>query len=210
MSAGDPAHESTGHDSPGDTSGQEYADRLRSLQGKWWKRLLPVQAPYRWNIRRLHLGRTLDVGCGIGRNLAFLDEAVGVDHNAASIRIARSRGLEAYTPDEFIATPHAASATFDSLLFAHVLEHMPAPAGYSLVERYLPYLKRDGRICFITPQERGFAFDPTHVEYLDLDALSTLATRLGFVVERAYSFPFPRWAGRSFVYNEFVLVAGRR
>jgi SAM-dependent methyltransferase len=205
----DPAHESTDHDAR-KTSGPGYADRLRSLQGKWWKRLLPVQAPYRWNIRRLHLGRTLDVGCGIGRNLAFLDDAVGVDHNATSIGLARSRGLEAYTADEFVATRHAASSTFDSLLFAHVLEHMPAPAGYSLVEGYLPYLKEGGRLCFITPQERGYASDPTHVEYIDLDALRELAGRLEFVVERAYSFPFPRWAGRLFIYNEFVLVARRR
>ena len=33
------------------------------------RRMLPTQAPYRWNLRRLRLGRVLDVGCGVGRNL---------------------------------------------------------------------------------------------------------------------------------------------
>src|SRR5690349_17057220 len=55
-----------------DTSGADYAARLHALQGKRWKRLLNVQAPYQWNLRRRHLGRTLEIGCGIGRNLASL------------------------------------------------------------------------------------------------------------------------------------------
>ena len=52
-----------------------YADRLQTLEQARWKQLLDVQAPYRWNIRRLGLGRTLDVGCGLGRNLAHLGGA---------------------------------------------------------------------------------------------------------------------------------------
>ena len=58
--------------------------------------------PYRWNLRRLRLGRVLDVGCGIGRNLQHLDaDAVGVDHNQDSVTIARQRGLTAYVPEAF-------------------------------------------------------------------------------------------------------------
>ena len=66
--------------------------------GVWWKRLLNVQAPYQWNLRRQHLGRTLDIGCGIGRNLPSLPPgSLGVDHNATSIATARARGLHAMT-----------------------------------------------------------------------------------------------------------------
>jgi hypothetical protein len=32
------------------------------------------------------------------------------------------------------------------------------------------------------------------------------AERHGLTVERAYSFPFPRMAGKVFTYNEFVMV----
>lgn len=208
MSADSP-HDSGDREDAASTSGPDYADRLRSLQRKWWKRILPVQLPYQWNLRRLHLGRTLDIGCGIGRNLGHLVDAVGIDHNAASIRIARARGYDAYTPEEFAASRHATTASFDSLLFAHVLEHMSAREAFALVESYVPYLKAGGRVCFITPQERGYESDPTHVQYVDMDALRALADRIGFAVERAFSFPFPSWAGRWFVYNEFVLVARR-
>jgi hypothetical protein len=42
---------------------------------------------------------------------------------------------------------------------------------------------------------------------MDLAALRAIATSAGLVTSRAYSFPFPRAAGRLFIYNEFVLVA---
>lgn len=169
---------------------------------------MDVQAPYRWNLRRLGLGRVLDVGCGLGRNLAHLGpDSVGVDHNAESIRIANERGLTAYTVDEFAASPDARLEGYDSLLFAHVLEHMNREAARSLVRVYLPYLKPRGRVCLITPQEKGYRSDATHVEYVDMEGLRSVATELGLTVERAYSFPLPRAFGNVFTYNEFVLVA---
>jgi SAM-dependent methyltransferase len=192
----------------GPTAGREYADRLRSLEDARWRKVLNVQAPYRWNIRRLHLGRVLDIGCGLGRNLAHLDgNGVGVDHNADSIAIARERGLEAYTIEGFRASAQAVPESFDSLLFAHVMEHMDRQADVRLVTEYLPYLKHGGRVCFITPQERGYRSDATHVQFVDFDGLREIAAAAGLQVIRRYSFPFPRFAGPAFTYNEFVLLA---
>lgn len=123
-----------------DTAGAEYAERLRRLEGVWWKRLLNVQAPYKWNLRRLELGRTLDVGCGIGRNLINLGpNSVGVDHNAESIKTARERGLRAYTVEEFLSSEYAQPDAFDALLVAHVVEHMPEADAKQVVGMYLPY-----------------------------------------------------------------------
>ena len=64
-----------------DTRDPEYAVRLATLESKGWKKFFDVQAPYRRNLRKLDLGRTLDVGCGLGRNLMNLENGVGVDHN---------------------------------------------------------------------------------------------------------------------------------
>lgn len=196
--------------SASDTREQSYTDRLRQQGSVWWKRLLDVQRPYRWNLRRMRLGFVLDVGCGLGRNLANLGgkgAAVGVDHNASSVAEARSRGFEAYLPGELEASEHARPGRFDALLFSHVLEHMTAAQAEALVRSYLPYLRPGGRVVMITPQEAGFRSDPTHVELVDLDGLARLAGALGLRVLERSSFPFPRPVGQVFRYNEFVVVA---
>ncbi|MGN6272351.1 MAG: class I SAM-dependent methyltransferase [Protaetiibacter sp.] len=190
------------------TEGEDYARRLERLQNKWWKKALDVQRPYRWNIRRWDLGRTLDVGCGNGRNLISLPPgSVGVDHNPALVAAARRRGCEAYTDAEFFADARLTRpASFDGLLAAHLIEHLSAERARAVLGSYLPLVRRGGRVLFITPQERGHASDPTHLDFVDHDALRALAADLGLEVERAYSFPFPRWMGRIFIYNEFALV----
>ncbi|WP_329178569.1 class I SAM-dependent methyltransferase [Streptomyces sp. NBC_01477] len=184
-----------------DTASPDYTARLLA------RRLLPTQAPYRWNLRRLRLGRVLDVGCGVGRNLRHCAPgSVGVDHNAHSVAAARERGLTAYTPEEFTAAGWEHGA-FDSLLCAHVLEHLEAATGSALLATYLPYVRPGGRVVLITPQEAGFASDATHVRFVGFDELAEEARAAGLVVSRAYSFPLPRAAGRRFPYNEFVLVS---
>lgn len=193
---------------PGGTAGADYTQRLQRLGGAGWKRIVDVQAPYRWNIRRLRLGRTLDVGCGIGRNLAHLGgNGVGVDHNPTSVAACRAQGLEAYTIDDFLASGQARPGAFDALLAAHVLEHMPEPEARGVIDMYLPYVRDGGTVVFITPQERGFASDPTHVRFVGFAEAAEMAWAVGLVVARQYSFPFPRTAGKAFTYNEFVTVA---
>jgi len=75
---------------------------------------------------------------------------------------------------------------------------------------YLPYLRAGGRAVFITPQERGYASDATHVRFVDFDRATALADDLGLRPVRCYSFPFPRIAGRWFTYNEFVTVCEKQ
>ncbi|BCB77117.1 hypothetical protein GCM10022251_57900 [Phytohabitans flavus] len=188
------------------TQGADYTDRLQRVTGARWKQVLDVQRPYRWNIRRLNLGRTLDVGCGLGRNLAHLGgNGVGVDHNPTSIEVARAQGFEAYTINEFFESERA--GTFDSILAAHLLEHMPEEQARKVVESYLPCVKPGGKAVFITPQERGYASDSTHVRFVGFAEAAAICGDLGLTVERQYSFPFPRFMGSLFTYNEFVTVA---
>lgn len=193
--------------SPG-TEGVEYTRRLQTRTGAGWKRLLNVQAPYRWNIRRLKLGHTLDIGCGIGRNLTHLDgNGVGVDHNATSVTACREAGLTAYTVDEFFASADARPGRFDSALAAHLVEHLSEDDARQIVGSYLPFVRPGGKVVFITPQERGYASDATHVRFCGFAEVRALAEALGLTVEKQYSFPFPRFAGKLFTYNEFVTVA---
>jgi 2-polyprenyl-3-methyl-5-hydroxy-6-metoxy-1,4-benzoquinol methylase len=190
------------------TKRAEYADRLVRKETAAWKRLLNVQAPYQWNLRRQGLGKTLDVGCGIGRNLASLPPgSVGVDHNAKSVDVARERGFTAFTSQEFLSSHHAVPGSFDSMLLAHVIEHMTADLGEQLVREYLPFVRGGGKVFFVCPQERGYRSDATHERFTTNDDLAELARTVGLVPQRAASFPFPRLAGKLFTYNEFNLLA---
>jgi 2-polyprenyl-3-methyl-5-hydroxy-6-metoxy-1,4-benzoquinol methylase len=192
------------------TSDRRYTDRLQRLQGRSWKTVLDVQRPYRWNLRRLQPGRTLDVGCGIGRCLKDLPAgSVGIDHNEHSVGLVTAMGLTAYTPDGFAQAIPRGSRTFDSLLFGHVLEHLRPEEGLSVIRNYLPWLRPNGKVIAFCPQERGYASDPTHVNWLDFAALAALFTAARLVVERSYSFPLPRFFGAWFTYNEFVVI-GRK
>ena len=192
-----------------DTRDAAYAERLESFD-QGWRRLLDVQRPYRWNIRRLGLGFVLDVGCGVGRNLKHLGPGagVGVDHSEASVALARGRGLQAFTPADFRRSPFARPGRFDSLLVAHVLEHMPFVQAVDLVKEYLPFVRPGGRAVFIVPQQAGYRTDPTHVEYFDAAKLAAVAQGCGLSPQRSFSFPFPSVAGRVFPYNETILVSG--
>lgn len=191
------------------TAGEDYAQRLSTLGTRGLKRFVDVQRPYRWNLRRLELGRVLDVGCGTGRNLSHLPEgSVGVDHNPHSVAVARSQGLTAHTIESFEEAGFE-PASFDSMLVAHVLEHVEEDSARSMLTQYLPYVRGDGRVVIICPQERGYRSDATHVRWLDFDVIEKLAADVGLRVERQWSFPFPRAVGRVFAYNEFVVVLRR-
>lgn len=190
-----------------DTKDATYTRRLVEKETSWWKAILDVQRPYRWNLKRLNLGHVLEVGCGNGRNLKNLDgNAVGVDHNENSVATAKQRGYEAYTAGDFCSKFKVGDRIFDSLLFAHVVEHMTPLQAELLIKEYLPYVRKGGKVVLITPQEAGYKSDPTHVAFCDLSTLSTIGKNLGLLELSIFSFPFPRIFGRWFKYNEFVYV----
>jgi 2-polyprenyl-3-methyl-5-hydroxy-6-metoxy-1,4-benzoquinol methylase len=189
-----------------DTKDISYSRRLVKKENAAWKRLLNVQLPYRFNLRRLKLGHVLDIGCGIGRNLNNLDgNGVGVDHNEHSVALVRERGFEAYTTQEF-NQQIVANQQFDSLLIAHVIEHTGQKSGIQIINEYLPYLRPQGKVVLITPQEKGFNSDPTHIEFIDFTKQKEIIENAGLAFTRAYSFPFPRFVGRLFPYNEFITI----
>jgi len=192
------------------TNEKNYTDGLLYRQSAWWKRFFNVQYPYKHNIQSLKPGFVLDIGCGIGRNLLHLNgNGVGVDHNRTSIEVSKSRGLKAYTIDDFLESKYNKPETFDSILLAHVAEHMTGDDFITLLKQYIHLLKNDGKIIVITPQEKGFKSDDTHVQFMDFVTVKNLLKQIDFNITRQYSFPFPRVIGYFFKFNEFVSVAKR-
>jgi hypothetical protein len=114
-----------------------------------------------------------------------------------------------FTPGNFEKSDQYRIGTFDSMLFAHVLEHMTSHDGIKLIQKYSPLLRTGGKVIAFCPQEKGFRRDPTHVNFLDFAALKEMFVTAGLRIEKCYSFPFPRFLGPWFPYNEFVVV-GRK
>lgn len=191
------------------TQDVSYSERLQRLQLAPLKSRLRFADPYRAHFLALRLGRTLEVGCGVGRVLDFLrPNAVGVDHNVESVRICNERGLEAHTPEDFMV--RYGEDEFESLVFSHVLEHMKEEKAVEVLGMYLPYLRKGGRVILITPQERGQKSDPTHVTFMDHDRVASVCAHVGLNISVQCSFPLPRPLGRFFLYNEFVTVATKK
>lgn len=190
------------------TDAPAYTNRLLKLQTVWWKRIVDVQAPYRWNLQRLKPGFTLDIGCGIGRNLInFQGNGIGIDHNLDTVKIARERGLKAFTPAEFKTSSFNVPHQFDSLLLSHVAEHMTQPEVVELLTEYIHLLKPQGKLIIIAPQEAGFKSDSTHVEFMNFPNIRKIVRLVKCNILQEYSFPFPRIFGHIFLYNEFVAVS---
>lgn len=192
------------------TEGKDYAERLSRLSGAKWKQALDVQRPYRWNLKRLGLGKTLDVGCGIGRHLWHLPEgSVGVDHNSHAIETAKeATGKEAFTVDDFMKNRPFKKNHFDSMLLAHVLEHVTTSQGKQIIKDYLPYVS--SRVVVICPQEKGFPTDETHINFLTHQDIEKTLESLGLVVVKSYSFPFHKTAGKVFTHNETIVIAEKK
>ena len=163
------------------TAGLDYAERLATIQNVWWKRALHVQAPYQANVRHFGLGRAIDVGCGIGRNLKTLAPgSVGVDHNPYAIDVARRTGVAAYTDVEFFADPNLAARQLRRHA-RRARDRAPDTSRRSDDPRtYLPLVRPGGRVAFITPQERGFASDATHITFTGFAELRRWPTTSGW------------------------------
>jgi 2-polyprenyl-3-methyl-5-hydroxy-6-metoxy-1,4-benzoquinol methylase len=187
-----------------------YTMQLIKEQKVWWKSCLDVQFFSRWNLNRLNPGFVLDIGCGIGRNLINLKgNGVGIDHNFNSVQFVRKLGYKAFMPDEFQKSIFNTTGRFDTIIVAHVFEHMKKNEAVELLKRYEYLLKQGGKIIIITPQEAGYKKDPTHIEFMDFVKLRYIMKELKFEILKEYSFPFPRIFGNLFIYNEFVSVNSR-
>ena len=161
--------------------------------------------PYLVQMRFICKGQVLEVGSGIGRNLRVLKRgSLGVDHNKFAVKFAQSKGLKSLTVDEFIVESKNEPIVFNTLLVSHVLEHIDIDTQDEIFKQFMPHIMHGGKIVLVCPQEAGFNSDPTHIRWVDENILRKILEFLGCEKIKITSFPFPRWAGRKFIYNQTV------
>lgn len=190
-----------------DTKDDSYTSRSIRLQSANWKSFVRPFDPYKFHLRSLRPGFMLEVGCGIGRNLGYVNgNGVGIDHNQSSVDHCRKLGFQSLNVEDFKTSKYAKAAMFDSILLSHILEHMDHVARVELLKTYLPLLKPSGKVILITPQEKGQASDPTHIEMVGFVEQDALGQAFELKKVKSYSFPFLRFMGEYFIYNEFVSI----
>ena len=191
----------------GDTTTRQYAERLIAFErgSSRWKYEL-IWGPKRWAIRRYLRGcRGIDLGAGTGRMLDLLGAgSIGIDHNEDLINVMRVRGFTAMTPTDFLAS---GEQHFKALLCSHVLEHLDPGTQAEFLRPYVERLDSGATIMILCPQETGFANDKTHTEFMDFRRIEHALTTVGLTIQREWSFPFPRVAGKYFRHNDFFVVA---
>jgi 2-polyprenyl-3-methyl-5-hydroxy-6-metoxy-1,4-benzoquinol methylase len=187
------------------TESKEYAHYLIKNQSsiKSWF----FQGPYRTHLKGLRLSRVLDVGCGAGRNLKALSpESVGIDHNPMLVEACIAKGLNAFSTEQFLRNQSKHIGQFHSILISHVAEHMSQSEFVQMLSTYKKFLSPGGRVVVICPQEKGYETDSTHVHFMDFESIQKSLKMADFTIASRYSFPFPRWVGKWFPFNEFVVI----
>ena len=200
--------------SKNNTNSSAYFEELNSNTTKLWKKFLPLQLPYKYNLRRQSLGKVLEIGAGLGRNQAFLNDSVGVEHNPRSVQLCQKMGYRVLFPASFhneFKPFTGPEAVFDSILMSHVLEHIENENQVKVLKEYIPYLKPNGKIFLVTPQEVGYKSTSSHITWTDFARLEMIINQIGeeFKVVKSFSFPLPRIFGKVFKYNEFNVLASR-
>ena len=131
----------------------------------------------------------LELGCGRGELLELLRAAgktvSGVELDERMAEEARAKGI-AVTVADARAYLEAATATFDAIIAAHLLEHMTVDDADALVGLAAARLCHGGILCLIVPNAASYPVlseefwnDPTHVRPYGHELLAFLTARHG-------------------------------
>ena len=121
-------------------------------------------------------GRVLDVGCGVGRHLLWLQEhgieAVGIDHSPGAIEVCRQRGCR----DVHVGAPADLEFPEDhfdaAIMFGNNAGIGGTAEGCEEIFRRLARWVRPGGLLIAEGREAAVANSPGHAEY---DAAGQLA-----------------------------------
>ena len=162
----------------------QYFDylRQRSVLGNIYRRF--------WlhpKVSRYLVGKTLDVGCGLGGMVQYRPNTVGVDINPYNVKYGTDHGLNILLMvDDQLPFENA---QFDCVLLDNVLEHLAKPKP--LLHEIKRILVPGGRLVIGVPGLLGMKADEDHKVFYGEIELEALAKQVDF--EPIEFFYTPLW-----------------
>jgi SAM-dependent methyltransferase len=136
-------------------------------------------------------GRLLDLGCGDGKLVEFMQDrgwqAEGIDFDPAAVENATRRGLRVEVGT--LQAKHYPDNSFDAIILSHFIEHVHEPVRL-LIECHR-VLKPGGRVLILTPNAHSWGHrrfkgswrglePPRHLHLFSPQSIHQLLTRAGF------------------------------
>ena len=147
-------------------SHRSKADSLFSFFYMWGRRIMLT---YKYAILKKHLqpnSRLLDIGCGTGSFLSFMNkkgfDVFGVESNIKARKICLERNIAVQSTESELAP-----ASFDTISLWHVLEHLPHPE--SSLATYRALLKPSGILVVAVPNFESHDRIHYHQDWAALD-----------------------------------------
>lgn len=141
------------------------------------------------------LRSVLDVGCGTGRLVNYLNDqgfqSIGIDPSKQAITLARKENKQSILQQASATNLPFKKNSFDIITSISVIEHLPKKAEKKFISEIKRILKSKGIIFLVTPNfsapwryiqgNRWFGYsDPTHRHFYTRKELSFLLTQQNF------------------------------
>jgi cyclopropane fatty-acyl-phospholipid synthase-like methyltransferase len=136
--------------------------------------------------------KILDVGCGFGEKIRFLNElgfenVIGVEINKEIASSGKNSGLNVVSLDEFDKS--FGEQKFDLLFMSHIIEHFQYSELITFLEGYFQKLKKGGQLLIITPLFSEIFYDDfDHVKPYQPNGLGHFFSRKSQQVQRISEF----------------------
>lgn len=176
-----------------EVSEQAYVDEEEGQRATARRALAQIE-------RHVQRGSICDLGCWVGFLLSEAErrgwQAMGVEPSRFASAFARERlGLQVVRGT--LETGDLPEHSFDAVVMADVIEHLPDPGA--ALERVRGLLRSRAVLYLALPDAgstvaralgaRWWSILPTHVQYFTRSSLARLLTRHGYVVERMDTAP---------------------
>lgn len=194
----------------------KYNNGYAETQIKRSKNLLrkTIRSYYLNDFRKYAIGSCIDFGSGAGDLLVRLPkDSIGLEINPLAVNYCvEKRNLKVflYNPEEddyqFLFLEKNKYQTF---IMNHVLEHLNNPE--IILRKIFNSCVRLGiqRIIITIPCEKGFAFDSTHVQFINQDFFVRNNFFRSFDYQLSYQYYFPinfNWLGKYYTFHEYKVV----